>query len=68
MNEELTALEARVEQLANYCSRLRTENQDLRTKVANLEGERRTLTEKMDVARSRLEVLMTQLPSDEEAT
>jgi len=63
MDEELTALEARLDQIIALCQSLRAENQTLRTRVAALEGERHRLTERMGEARERIETLMQRLPA-----
>ncbi len=62
MDSELFALEERIEQFIALCQNLRSENQDLRTRVATLEGERMRLTHKIDAACGRLEGLMERLP------
>lgn len=62
MDNELFALEERIEQFISLCQNLRSENQDLRTRVASLEGERKRLNEKIDAACGRLEGLLERLP------
>jgi len=62
MDSELFALEERIEQFIALCQNLRSENQDLRTRVASLEGERKLLNDKIDAACGRLEGLMERLP------
>jgi cell division protein ZapB len=64
MDAELTALEERIKQFADFCVRLRDENQLLRTRVASLEGENRRLAEKVDAARTRLEDLVKHIPEE----
>lgn len=64
MDAELTALEERVRQFAEFCVRLRDENQQLRTRVASLEGETRRLSDKVDAARNRLEDLVKHIPEE----
>lgn len=64
MDAELTALEERIKQFADFCVRLRDENQELRTRLAGLEGENRRLSDKVDSARSRLEDLMKRIPEE----
>jgi len=62
MDAELAALEDKIRQATNLCRRLRNENRDLRLQVAALEHDRRNLSEKIDVARSRLEGLLQRIP------
>lgn len=63
MDAELTALEQKLDDMLSLCGRLRAENQELRARVAGLEGEKQRLSEKMDAARGRLESLVTRLPA-----
>ena len=60
MDRELFALEERIEQFITLCQR--TENQELRTRVARLEVERSRLNEKSDTACGRLESIMERMP------
>ncbi len=62
MDSELFALEEKIEQFIALCQNLRGENQELRTRVASLEGERKRLNDKIDAACGRLEGLMERLP------
>jgi cell division protein ZapB len=62
MDRELFALEERIEQFITLCQNLRTENQELRTRVAGLEVERNRLNEKIETACGRLESLMERMP------
>jgi cell division protein ZapB len=62
MDRELFALEERIEQFITLCQNLRTENQELRTRVAGLEVERNRLNEKIETACDRLESLMERMP------
>lgn len=62
MSADLDSLDRKVDQLLDLCRKLRTENVDLRGRVAGLESEKLILKEKMDVARGRLESLMERLP------
>ncbi len=62
MDRELFALEERIEQFISLCHDLRTENQELRTRVAGLEVERSRLNEKIETACTRLEFLMERMP------
>jgi len=62
MDRDLFALEERIEQFIALCHNLRSENQELRTRVANLEVERTRLNEKIETACARLESLVEQIP------
>jgi len=62
MDRDLFALEERIEQFIALCQNLRAENQELRTRVAALEGERNRLNEKIEAACARLEALMEKVP------
>jgi len=62
MNEQLSALEHRLDQILEHFAQMRVENQDLRTRVASLEGENRRLREKVDAAAERVESLLEGLP------
>jgi cell division protein ZapB len=64
MDAELTALEERIQQFAEFCVRLREENQALRTLVAGLEGDKRRLSDKVEAARVRLEDLVKHIPEE----
>ena len=62
MVNELNALESKIAQVASLCHTLRTENAQLRQQLAAAEGNKRALSERMDLARVRLEQLADQLP------
>ena len=62
MMNELTALEGRIAEVASLCRSLRAENVQLRQQLARIEGERDSLSERMSMARNRLEQLARQLP------
>jgi cell division protein ZapB len=62
MDQDLTALEDRVRQVAELCQRLRAENSDLRQRMAQLTSHNKQLAEKIDGARVRLQGLLGQLP------
>lgn len=66
MDAELQALEEKIRQLAQLCQRLRTENIQLRQDLAVAANDNKHLTEKIDMARTRLENLMTHIPGGEE--
>ncbi|MEJ2611649.1 MAG: TIGR02449 family protein [Candidatus Thiodiazotropha sp.] len=62
---DLQALEGRVEELIHACSHLMDENRSLRMRQENLVTERATLIEKTELARTRVEAMITRLKSME---
>jgi cell division protein ZapB len=64
MNQELAGLEQKIEQVLALCQGLRAENQELRTRIAVVEADKRRLNEKIEVAGARLEALMEKLPEE----
>jgi len=63
MVNELNALESKIAQVASLCRTLRMENAQLRQQLVAAESERRTIAERMESARGRLEQLAEQLPA-----
>jgi cell division protein ZapB len=64
MNEVLGGLENKVTQVIALCAELRAENHRLRDRIGALEEEKFALTERMTVARTRLEGIMDRLPPE----
>lgn len=62
---ELTSLEAQLQELLQICKQLKGENQSLRTQQNSLISERANLIEKNEMARSRVEAMITRLKSME---
>jgi cell division protein ZapB len=62
MNGDIASLESKLEQFLAHFEHLREENRALRERVAGLEGEKSSLTDKIQTARVRLEALMERLP------
>jgi cell division protein ZapB len=62
MDQDLSALEDRVRLVAELCQRLRAENSDLRQRMARLTSENKTLADKINGAKDRLQGLLDQLP------
>lgn len=62
MENELTQLESRIEQLIGLCGSLKTENAELRTRVVRLEAENHKLAGKLKLAAERLEAVLEKLP------
>lgn len=63
MDKEFTAFESKISQVVALCRSLRTENTQLRQALAAAEADKKTLSERMDLARERLEMLAQQLPA-----
>jgi len=64
MINELNALESKIAQVATLCSSLRAENAQLKQQLAMAEKDKIDLSERMDLARGRLEQLVLQLPEN----
>lgn len=64
MNDELSQLEHKLDQILAMCQSLRTENHDLRARVARIESERRRLSDKLETACARLEALLEKVPTE----
>lgn len=65
MIEELDQLAERIRQLTQLAHQLRQENQELRIRVAKMEGENRHLQEKCNLTGQRLQSILERLPQDE---
>lgn len=66
MIADLNSLEQKLELFMQSFQTLRNENQELRTRVANLEADKRRLEETLDSARTRVEALIQKLPAQAE--
>jgi len=66
MDEDLSALEHRVDSLIGLATELRTANTSLRQQVASLQSENRLLAERMALASNRIEALLRKLPATTE--
>ena len=62
------ALEEKIERLIRICERLEDENRALRDQQNSLIAERATLVEKSELARSRVEAMITRLRGMEAGT
>lgn len=62
MDADLKVLEEKVAQLVALCLSLRTENQDLRQQLAQVQDETRRLKDQMTQASVRLEAVIDKLP------
>lgn len=58
---DLRKLEVRVEELISACSYLKEENKSLRLRQDNLVAERAALIEKTELARTRVEAMISRL-------
>ena len=67
METELKSLEGKLEQFVELCQKLRADNQELRQQLASAVNEAKRLEEKINSATSRLESLLSQMPSEEDA-
>lgn len=66
--QELKVLEHRIDELVQLTSRLRDENRALRAKQSQLMLERAKLAEKNDLARTRVESMISRLKSMESSS
>lgn len=64
MEVELKSLEEKINQFVELSQRLRSDNQQLRQKLASALNENKLLEEKINNATSRLENLLHQIPED----
>jgi cell division protein ZapB len=64
MENQLRALETKLALLIEVSTRLRAENHQLRQDIAQAQSANRQLSDKMDVAKARLEKLLTTLPDE----
>ena len=63
MDEEITALEAKLTELVNAVNLLRHENNEIKPSVEKLQEENRILKSKINEATMKIENLLGQLPS-----
>jgi cell division protein ZapB len=63
--EELESLEARLQELLGLCERLKGENKSLRNQQESLTTDRATLIEKNEIARTRVEAMISRLKAME---
>ena len=64
---ELASLEAQLQELLAICERLKNENYDLRNQQDSLVSERAALIEKNELARNRVEAMISRLKAMENA-
>jgi len=65
---DLKRLESRVEDLIRACILLKEENRSLKTRQDNLVAERATLIKKTELARNRVEAIISRLKGMESGT
>ena len=65
MENEFNALEGKLAQLIQVSGKLRAENHQLRQELAHALNNNRLYSDKMDVAKARLEKLLTSLPEEQ---
>jgi cell division protein ZapB len=65
MDVELKSLEQKINQVAEFCQRLRADNHQLRQQLATALNENQRLEQKIDSATTRLENLLNQLPEED---
>jgi len=66
--QDLHALELRVEELIRVCHQLQADNRSLRAREESLLAERANLIEKNELARNRVEAMISRLKSLEATT
>ena len=62
MEAELTTLDEKINQLVQLTLELRKDNSRLRQDLASIEVENKRLSGKVDMAKTRLEALLNQIP------
>ena len=64
MDAEIKALEEKIAQFIELNHRLRADNLALRQELAQAQGENKRLSEKIDLAKDRLESLLSKIPGE----
>ncbi len=62
MEAELTTLDEKINQLVQLTQELRKDNSRLRQDLASIQIENKRLSGKVDVAKTRLEALLSEIP------
>ena len=65
MDAEIKALEEKIAQFIELNHRLRADNLALRQEIAQAQEENKRLSEKIDLAKDRLESLLSKIPGEE---
>ncbi len=66
MEAELTTLDEKINQLVQLTQELRKDNSRLRQDLASIQIENKRLSGKVDVAKTRLEALLSEIPEGTE--
>jgi cell division protein ZapB len=66
MEADLVVLEEKIAQLARLCQKLRGDNTQLRQQLASAQTENKRLADKVNVAKTRIETLLNQIPDSAE--
>ncbi len=62
MDAEFDTLDGKIDQFLQLCQRLKSENRELRLRLASAQNDVKLLEGKVDGARNRLEALLRQIP------
>lgn len=62
MDDEFSSLETKITSVVEICRQLREENDKLREQIAEADGEKKRMAETIEIARGRLESLLSQMP------
>ena len=62
MDAEFDTLDGKIDQFLQLCQRLKSENKELRLQLVSAQNDVKRLEDKVDGARTRLEVLVRQIP------
>ena len=62
MDAEFDTLDGKIDQFLQLYQRLKSENKELRLKLASAQNDVRRLEDKVDGAKTRLEALLRQIP------
>jgi cell division protein ZapB len=62
MNAEFDTLDGKIDQFLQLCQRLKSENRELRLQLASAQNNVKHLEEKVEGAKTRLELLLDQIP------
>jgi cell division protein ZapB len=62
MDAEFDSLDDKIDQFLQLCQRLKSENKELRLKLASAQSDVKRLEAKVDGAKMRLEALLSQIP------
>lgn len=68
LDSEMERLSGRIDTMLRLCEELRVENQSLRSQRDQLTAERARLVEHLDIARTRVEAMVSRLKALEQET